>query len=208
MERSVAHRTLAIVVVVSSLGTVIVPDQAFGRGAGFGGRAPSISSGLRGSSLKPTVHASPPAEPLPNRRQLAVGVPPRPQFGLGFPFGDRFAFSRFGYRFPFGLFGYGLPFDPFGFGLLPGPYDFGFPPTQYDVGAPPPVAGCPTFYCTYYDPSESTYVDPYYGPWTRDPSAILGLIRPIYVNRPACNSETVTVSSGDNEERTIKVVRC
>jgi hypothetical protein len=192
VERSMTRRILAGCVVIFSI--AIVPVEAFGLTAGRGGHAVSISSGLRGSTFRPALHAAPRSRPLLfNRRRSAFGVPPRSPFGFGFPL------------FPFD---YGFPFGPFGFGFPPGPYDYGVPPTQFDLGAPAAFSGCASFYCTYYDPSEETYVDPYNRPWSSAPSTILGLVKPAFISRQGCDSEAVKVHSEGGEERTVNVVRC
>jgi hypothetical protein len=99
-----------------------------------------------------------------------------------------------------------------GFGLPLSQFDFGFPVNQFyfDAGDSAP-RGCSSFYCTHYDPSHSTYIEPHR--WTpyADPAivtgAMSGLLNPVIVDRRSCDSETVAVPFGD-EERPIKIVRC
>jgi len=172
-------------IAVFALASVIVPDQAFGRTAGLGGRPFANSSRQRGSTIRPAFGAARLSQPFAlNRRQSAFRVAPRLPFGFGFLPGE---------------FGFGSPFYPYGYGL---------PPIESDLGiAPPAFDGCTSFYCTYYDPSESTYVDPY-RPSSRDPSTLLGLAKPMYINRNGCDTEAVKVPSARGEERTIKIVRC
>jgi hypothetical protein len=188
VERSMIRRILAGCLVILSI--AIVPVGA--SGAGRGGRAISISSGLRGSPLRPAFRAASPSGPLLlNRGQSAFRATPRSPFGFGF------RRSRFAYGFPFG---------PFGLGFWPS--DFGAPLTPFDLGVPGALGNCASFYCTYYDPSEATYGDPYYRPWPGDPGTMIGLLKPAFIHRAGCDSEAVTVHSEGGEERTIKVVRC
>ena len=183
------RRILAGCVVILSI--AIVPVGASGA-AGRGGRAVSISPGLRGSPLRPAFRPpSPSGQSLLDRRQSALRVTPR---------------SPFGFRFPRSRFAYGYPFGPFGLGFWP--YDFGVPPTPFDLGAPGAFGGCASFYCPYYDPSEATYVDPYYRPWPSDTGTTIGLLKPAFISRPGCDSEAVTVHSEGGTERTVNIVRC
>jgi hypothetical protein len=182
-----ARQSLVGFIAVFALASLIVPDLTFGRTAGVGTRPFANTSGQRGSTPRPAFGAARLSQPFPlNRRQSAFRGAPRLPFGFGFLPGEL---------------GFGYPFYPF---------DYGLPPIESDLGTarPPAFDGCTSFYCAYYDPSESTYVDPYYRPSSRDPSTLLGLAKPMFINRNGCDTEAVKVPSGRGEERTIRIVRC
>jgi hypothetical protein len=184
-ERSMFGRMYAVgFAAIFGLGFGLTADESLSRPAGFGGRVFSISSGLHHFMLRPMSPPSVP--PSSNRREFAARVPPRP----------------FGFGFPVSL-----------FGDFPVPFSFGFPVTRFEFGPPESVpSNCFSFYCTYYDPSHSTYVDPYRRPPYRDPGTVTGPIsggvNPGIGYRRGCDTETVTIPLGDDKESSLKIVRC
>ena len=137
---------------------------------------------------------------MPSRLFHTAAMPGSPNHG-------RSAFREFGRRgyglvLPYGGYGYGYPYDDY---WPQGGYDLNLPPRDIGYGNPP-LYGCMTIDCTYYDPSASTYVDPYDHRRVRNPNGAQGVAEPARSAR-RCNEE-VTIHPEDQPERTINILRC